>query len=73
MNGSIPSPTRTALQAIGGILLSATTVYLLLHGAEIRSGTHYVDWSLIRALSLIGLLTLSYSFYEVQRSLQRSY
>ena len=72
MNASSPSPTRTALEATGGILLSATVVYLLLHGGDILAGDHYIDWSLIRALCLIGFLTLTYSFYEVRTATQRA-
>ena len=72
MNGNFPSPTRAALQAFGGILLSASIVYLVLHGAEIVNGNHYLDWSLIRALCLIGLCTLSYSFYEVHTAPQKA-
>ncbi|WP_116107654.1 hypothetical protein [Lewinella sp. IMCC34191] len=72
MNGNTPSPTRTALQAAGGILLAASCVYLLLHGTEILAGNHYVDWSLVRALCLIGFLTLTYSFYEVHTAMERA-
>ncbi|WP_116125922.1 hypothetical protein [Lewinella sp. IMCC34183] len=60
------SPTRAALDTAGGILLSASVVYFALHGGEILRGAHTVDWSLLRALCLIGLLTLGYSFYENQ-------
>lgn len=72
MNGNFTSPTRAALQAFGGILLSASIVYFVLHGVEILQGTHYLDWSLIRALCLIGLCTLTYSFYEVHTGLQKA-
>ena len=72
MNGNFTSPTRAALQAFGGILLSATIVYFVLNGAEIVRGTHYIDWSLIRALCLIGLCTLTYSFYEVHNAPQKA-
>ncbi len=72
MNGFTPSPTRSALQACGGIILSATVVYMLIHGADIVAGRHYIDWSLVRGLCLIGLLTLCYSFYEVRTSLQKA-
>lgn len=63
MNGH-PSPTRAALDAAAGILFSAACVYLLLYGREIYTGAHYIDWSLLRALCLVGLLTLGVSFYE---------
>lgn len=58
------SPVRAALDTSAGILFSAACVYLLLYGREIFTGAHYVDWSLLRALCLIGLLTLAFSFYE---------
>ena len=58
------SPTRAALDTAAGIILSASVVYFAFHGREILDGAHYIDWSLLRALCLIGLLTLGYSFYE---------
>ncbi|NJB86334.1 hypothetical protein GGR26_002102 [Lewinella marina] len=63
MNGN-PSPNRAALDAVAGILLSAVAVYFLLYAREIFTGSHYLDWSLLRALCLVGLLTLGISFYE---------
>ncbi|MGB3798731.1 MAG: hypothetical protein WA952_02890 [Lewinella sp.] len=71
MNGNTLCPTRTALQASGGILIAAISVYLLLHGTEIMAGDHYIDWPLIRALCLVGFLTLTYSFYEVHAAMER--
>ncbi len=64
MNGKNTSPTRAALETAGGIFLSACTVYFAFYAREIFEGAHYPDWSLLRALCLIGLLTLGYSFYE---------
>ncbi|THH39919.1 hypothetical protein [Neolewinella litorea] len=63
MNGNT-SPTRAALDAAAGIVFSAACVYLILYAREIFTGAHYIDWSLLRALCLIGLLTLGVSFYE---------
>lgn len=60
-----PNHPAVALRAVAfGVLFAMAFLYLLVYIPEIVAGTHVVDFNLLRALALIGVLVIGFGAWE---------
>lgn len=63
------TPTQAAATTAFGVFFAALLIYVLLQGPQLLRGDYYINWSLVRLLALVGLLTVAVSVIENRRVL----
>ena len=63
------TPTQATLTTAFGVFFAALLAYILLQSPQLLRGDYYINWSLVRLLALIGLLTVGVSVVENRKVL----